>query len=171
MTCSSITQNHPEILVNMKQIKLLADSPEHIPELAKLWYEELSRHWNPHATIEKATQMLIDHLSKDKLPLAFVAFCDDQPIGMACLRETDGIRPSDAPWLGSLVVHPKYRGRKVGETLINKIKDVAKSLGYPALYLLVFDPTLPNWYVRLGWKFIGYDELLGHQVEVMSIKL
>lgn len=155
----------------MMQIELLADYSEHIPELAKLWYEELSRHWNPQATIEKATQLLINHINKEQLPLAFVAFCDNQPIGMACLRDTDGIRPSDTPWLGSLVVHPNYRGSKVGETLINKVKNVAKSLGYPTLYLLAFDLTLPNWYTRLGWKFTGHDKLLGHPVTVMSIDL
>jgi N-acetylglutamate synthase-like GNAT family acetyltransferase len=89
-------------------------------------------------------------MNKDKLPQAFIAFGNDQPISMACLRETDGIRPSDAPWLGSLVFHPNYRGSKVGEILIHKVKNVAKSLGYPALYLLAFDSTLPNWYARLG---------------------
>jgi N-acetylglutamate synthase-like GNAT family acetyltransferase len=155
----------------MTQIELLADYSEHIPELAQLWYEELSRHWNPQATIEKATQLLINHMNKEQLPLAFVAFCDNQPIGMACLRDTDGIRPSDTPWLGSLVVHPNYRGSMVGETLINKVKNVAKSLGYSTLYLLAFDPTLPNWYTRLGWKFTGHDKLLGHPVTVMSIDL
>ncbi len=157
--------------VYMNQIKLLSDYPEHVPELAKLWYEELSRHWNPQASVEKATQLLTDHLNTDKLPKAYIALCDDRPIGMVCLRETDGIRPFDTPWLGSLVVHPNYRGSKVGETLINEVKTVAKSLGFTTLYLLAFDLTLPNWYARLGWKFIGHDQLLGHQVSVMSIDL
>jgi hypothetical protein len=40
----------------MNQIKLLTDYPKHIHGLAKLWYEELSHHWNPNATIEKATK-------------------------------------------------------------------------------------------------------------------
>jgi hypothetical protein len=29
------------------EIKLLTDCREHIPALAKLWYEEISRHWAP----------------------------------------------------------------------------------------------------------------------------
>jgi len=38
----------------------------------------------------------------------------------------------------------------VGEALINIVKDQAKNLGYQILYLLAFDPTIPNWYARLG---------------------
>jgi N-acetylglutamate synthase-like GNAT family acetyltransferase len=90
---------------------------------------------------------------------------------MACLRESDGIRPGVTPWLGSLVVNPQYRGHNVGEALINSIKDQAKNLGHQILYLLAFDPTIPSWYARLGWTHIGDDELFGHRVTVMSIPI
>lgn len=103
--------------------------------------------------------------------MAYVALLDDQAVGIACLRETDGIRPGVAPWLGSLVVHPEYRGQKVGEALINTVKDQARNLGYQILYLLAFDPTIPDWYARLGWKHIGDDKLFGHRVSVMSTSI
>ena len=153
------------------EIKLLADCQQHIPALAKLWYEEISRHWSPDASIEKANEKLVGHLNQNKMPMAFVALLDDQAIGMVCLRETDGIRPGVAPWLGSLVVNPEYRGQKVGEALINTVKEQAKDFGHQILYLLAFDPTIPNWYARLGWKHIGDDELFGHRVSVMSISI
>jgi N-acetylglutamate synthase-like GNAT family acetyltransferase len=153
------------------EIKLLTSCQEHIPVHAKLWYEEISRHWTPNASIEKAQQKLIEHSNSNSMPMAYVAICDGEAVGMACLRETDGIRPGITPWLGSLVVSPKYRGYKVAEELINTIKDQATNLGHQILYLLAFDPTIPNWYARLGWTHIGEDELFGHRVVVMNLSL
>lgn len=46
-----------------------------------------------------------------------------------------------------------------------------KLIGFEKLYLLAFDPTLPQWYEKLGWRFLGHDQLLGHKVTVMSIDL
>jgi GNAT superfamily N-acetyltransferase len=153
------------------KIKFLNDYPVHIPSLAKLWYEEISKIWNPDASIEKAEQKLLAHLNSDKLPMAFVALHKDQPVGMACLRENDGIQEGTSPWLGSLVVHPNYRRHKLGEILIKAVKDEAKKLGYQTLYLLAFDPTIREWYAKLGWEHIGYDELFRHRVTIMSIIL
>lgn len=153
------------------EIKLLTTCREHIPSLAKLWYEEISKHWSPDASIQKAEQKLLDHLNSDKLPMAFVALLDDQPVGMVCLRETDGIRPTYTPWLGSLVVQPAQRGKQIGEALIETVKAQAKLLGYPVLYLLAFDFTIPRWYAKLGWESVGEDTLFGHKVTVMSVAL
>jgi len=153
------------------EIKFLKDCQEHIPRLAELWYEKISKIWVPDASIEKAKQKLLLHLNHDILPMAFVAIYDNQPVGIACLRENDGIRAGTCPWLSSLVVHPNYRGQKIGETLINTVKQKAKELGHQILYLLAFDPTIPQWYEKLGWKHIGYDELFGHRVTVMNMSL
>jgi predicted N-acetyltransferase YhbS len=153
------------------EIEYLVDCQEHVDSLAELWYQEISRHWVADTSIEKAKSRLISHLNTDSVPLAVVAVQDGNPIGMACLRETDGIRPGITPWLGSLVVSPDSRQAKVGETLIEAIKAKAKLLKYETLYLLAFDPTIPNWYAKLGWQIIGYDELFGHRVTVMSIPL
>ena len=153
------------------EIKLLTDCEEHIPALAKLWHEEISQHWVPDASIEKAKKRLIAHLNKEAIPMAMVALQDGSPVGMVCLRETDGIRPGVTPWLGSLVVNPKFRGQKVGERLINTVKEKAAELGYQILYLLAFNPTIPNWYEKLGWNRMSDDELFGHRVAVMSISI
>lgn len=75
------------------------------------------------------------------------------------------------PWLGSLVVDPAYRKLKIGEALVDAIKNQAKAWQHTHVYLLAFDQTIPNWYTRLGWKKIGVDKLFGHQVTVMDIEL
>src|SRR6185295_6967349 len=118
----------------------------------------------PDASIEKAKERLMAHLNKDKMPMAMVALHNDCPVGMACLRETDGIRPNITPWLGSLVVSLKFRGQQIGTTLIDAIKIKAKLLDHDILYLLAFDATIPKWYTQLGWQYIGEDILLGHRV-------
>jgi N-acetylglutamate synthase-like GNAT family acetyltransferase len=105
------------------------------------------------------------------MPLTLVALEDGKPVGMASLRETDGIRPGVSPWLGSLVVNPEYRGKRYGQGVIDAVKSQARLLGHETLYLLAFDPTIPDWYASLGWQNIGYDELFGHRVTVMSIQL
>lgn len=156
--------------MNDIQIKVLTDCQEHVPHLAKLWYEGISRHWIPDASVEIAMERLKKHLHHD-LPMAFVAIQDAKPVGMVCLRITDGIQPDLTPWLGSLVVDPRLQRKKIGETLIDRVKEKAKALGYVNLYLLAFDPTIPDWYAKLGWRKMGVDYLFGHEVTVMSIGL
>jgi N-acetylglutamate synthase-like GNAT family acetyltransferase len=156
---------------NSLDIKLLTECQEHIPALAELWFEEISRHWIPNANIKRAEQNLFKHSNAEKMPMTFVALLEGKPIGMASLRENDGIQPECIPWLGSLVVHPKYRNRKIGEALIEAINNQAKVFGYEKIYLLAFDQTIPIWYARLGWKIIGKDILFSHPVTVMSYSL
>lgn len=153
---------------NTFAIKLLTECHQHIPELAQLWFDEISKHWVPGASVERARQNLIKHSNANKMPMTFVAICENKAIGMASLRENDGIRPDLAPWLGSLVVHPQHRMRKVGEKLIDAIKIQAKTMGFEKLYLLAFDQTIPTWYEKLGWKMIGEDILFNHPVAVMD---
>ncbi len=150
------------------EIKLLTECQAHIPVLANLWFEEISKIWVPNSSVERATQNLIRHSNTNKIPMTFVASLDGKAIGMASLRENDGIRPDLTPWLGSLVVDPAYRKRKVGETLINAIKKQAKQFFFNKIYLLAFDPTIPDWYSKLGWGKIGMDQLFDHPVTVMS---
>ena len=153
------------------EIKLLADCLEHIPFLSKLQYEQISKHWVPNASIERSTESLLKHTNREKLPMTLVAFNKDNPIGMASLRENDGIQPDRTPWLGSLVADPLHRNQKAGEWLIEAIKQQAIIFGYDKLYLLAFDLTIPHWYKKLGWKSIGSDRLFCHPVAVMDIKL
>lgn len=73
------------------QIKPLLECQEQIPSLAKLWYEEIHKQWVPDSSIEKAKQKLFLHAQIEAMPLTFVALYDGQAIGMASLRDDDGI--------------------------------------------------------------------------------
>lgn len=153
------------------QIKLLADCQEYILQLAELWYEEISKHWVPNASIERAKNSLKNHLNRDELPQTLVAIQNNEPIGMASLRINDGLSSTYTPWLGSLVVNPVCQNKGIGAQLIDSIKAKARTIGYRQLFLLAFDSTIPNWYEKLGWKFVEMDKLFDHPVTVMRIEL
>jgi GNAT superfamily N-acetyltransferase len=110
-------------------------------------------------------------LNDQVLPITFVALDADLPLGMCSLRENDGIRPDLTPWLGSLVVDPKYQKQGIGKMLADITLLKAKELGFEKLYLFAFDPTIPEYYERLGWKKICIDEFKSHLVTVMRREL
>ena len=153
----------------MITIDLLKNHPNSIPALTQIWYEVLGKVWNPDASIENAAEKLNQHLNQDILPLTFVALDAGQPVGMCSLRENDGIRADLKPWLGSLVVDPSYQERGIGRLLIEATKKKARDFGFQKLYLFAFDPTIPEYYARLGWQSIGMEEFKDHPVTVMEL--
>lgn len=155
----------------MIKIDLLKNHPQAIPVLANIWHEVLGKIWVPDISLEHVTTKFADHLNDQDLPITFISLDDYIPAGMCSLRENDGIRPDLTPWLGSLVVDPTYQKQGLGKMLINVTVKKAKQLGFEKLYLFAFDPTIPEYYERLGWKKIGIDEFKSHPVTVMEIGL
>lgn len=153
----------------MITIELLKNHPGAIEELAQIWHQVLGRIWVPDVPIDRVKQRFVEHLNEDAIPLTFVALFNDKPVGMCSLRENDGIRPDLMPWLGSLVVDPDYQKQGIGEKLINATKEKARQLGFEQLFLFAFDPSIPEYYQKLGWKKIGTDQFKDHLVTVMKI--
>ena len=155
----------------MINIELLKHNPTDVPILAKIWHELLGKVWVPDVSVDCVERNFYEHSNEDTLPLAFVARENGQPIGMCALRENDGIRPDLTPWLGSLMVDKRSQHHGVGQRLVDAVKVKAKAMGFETLYLFAFDPTIPAYYERLGWKNMGMDEFKGHPVTVMMIGL
>lgn len=155
----------------MVTIGLLKEHPETVERLAQIWLQVLGSIWVPDVSIEQVKQRYSDHLNDTTIPLTFVAYCNEQPVGMCSLRENDGIRPDLMPWLGSLVVDPNYHKNGIGKQLIDAAKQKAKDLGFETLFLFAYDPTIPNYYQKLGWVRVGVESFKGHQVTVMKISL
>lgn len=155
----------------MVSIDLLKNHSDCIPQLAKIWHEVLGKIWLPDIPISRVEERFVDHLNDNRMPLTCVAFQNKKPVGMCSLRENDGIRPDLKPWLGSLVVDPNYQHQGIGESLIDATKQKAIFLGFKKLYLFAFDPTIPDYYERLGWNNLGIDEFKDYKVTVMDILL
>lgn len=155
----------------MVTIDYLKHHSDCIPELAKIWHEVLGKIWVPDVSISRVEENLRNHLNTEQLPFTFVAFNEDKLVGMCSLRANDGIRPELTPWLGSLVISPTHQKQGIARQLINRTKEEAQRLEFKNLYLFAFDPTIPEYYCRLGWCPIGMDEFKGHPVTVMEIML
>jgi GNAT superfamily N-acetyltransferase len=89
------------------------------------------------------------------LPATWVGLCDGRLAGSVRLRYNDHTDREDLnPWMGSLYVHPVYRGKGLGQALCLKVKEEAlKTFGFKTLYL--YTPDAADFYQRLGWRKIG----------------
>lgn len=155
----------------MIKIDILKNHPNTIPTLAHIWHVVLGKIWVPDVPVERVITRLEESRNDQALPITFIALDGDLPVGMCSLRENDGIRPDLTPWLGSLVVDPKYQNQGIGKMLVDVAVRQAKERGFKKLYLFAFDPTIPEYYERLGWKKIGMDEFKSHPVTVMEVEL
>lgn len=154
----------------MTTIDYLKNHAACIPRLAEIWHEVLGQIWVPGVQLEEIETWLHEWLN-DSIPLAYIALDNNIPIGMCSLQLNDGVRPDLQPWLCDLVIDPAHQNRGVGKMLIDITKNKAKDLGFKKLYLFTFDPTIPDYYKRLGWKKIGMEEFNGYPVTVMEATL
>jgi len=154
----------------MIKIELLKNHPYVIPMLANIWHEVLGKIWMPEIGIEEIESLYYEELQHD-MPLTYIALDDEIPVGSCTLELNGGIRPDLGPWLGDLVIDPIYQKQGIGKMLVDVAVLKAKELGFEKLYVFAFDPTIPQYYERLGWKKIGMDEFKSHPVTVMEIGL
>ncbi|HHF7373689.1 TPA: GNAT family N-acetyltransferase [Legionella bozemanae] len=154
----------------MITIAYLKQYSDCIPKLAKIWQEVLGKIWMPEIKIEEIESLYYEELNQD-MPFTYIALDDEIPVGSCTLQLNEDVRPDLGPWIGDLVVDPKYQKQGIGKMLVNAAVEKAKELGFEKLYLFALDPTLPEYYRRLGWKKIGMDEFKSHPVTVMEVCL
>lgn len=151
-------------------VKLNQCPPESINQAAKLCYEILVKKWSAENTLTETEDWFKQWLNDD-IPLAYIALCSSEVVGMCSLQFNDGIRPDLMPWLGDLCVPIEHQNRGVGKSLIEAAKKKSKELGFKKLFLFAPDPNIPAYYIRLGWKKIDMDVFHGNPVTVMEIDL
>lgn len=140
-------------------------------QLCAVWAFKTWGRYNHEFTLEKRVESFKQHSQKKQIPFTILALDDGRAVGMASLRPNDGIRPDLTPWLGSVFVDPLLRNKGIGQLLVEEVCRLAKELGYPKVYLLTYEDSLPSWYSRLGWRTISRDVCHGHSVSVMEIEL
>ncbi|WPY00717.1 GNAT family N-acetyltransferase [Candidatus Trichorickettsia mobilis] len=155
----------------MIKIDLLKNYPDAIPTLAHVWHEVLGKIWFPELTIGEIESLTYDELNHPDETISFVALCYEIPVGFCTFKLKEEFRPDLGPWLSDVVVDPKYQNQGIGKMLIDATLLKAKELGFEKLYLFAFDPTIPEYYERLGCKKIGMDEFKSHPVTVMEVTL
>ncbi len=155
----------------MIKIDLLKKHPDAIPVLANIWHEVLGKIWFPELTIGEIESLTDDELGHPDEITSFAALCDEIPVGFCTFKLKEDFRPDLGPWLSDVVVDPKYQNQGIGKMLVDVAVRQAKERGFKKLYLFVFDPTIPEYYERLGWRKIGMDEFKSHTVTVMEVEL
>ncbi|MGF1670562.1 MAG: GNAT family N-acetyltransferase [Balneolaceae bacterium] len=147
--------------------KYLADHKESIPVIAK-WYFNQWEHTGKVNSVEEISLKLQNYLNRDKIPLMLLAVDNDEITGVAQLkyREMD-IYPDKEHWIGGIFVPEKYRGYGVAARLIEKTKEVARSLSVSILHLQTerLDGGL---YRHLGWEPVEQIKYKGLDVLVME---
>ncbi len=154
----------------MITIDLLKNHPYAIPTLSNIWHEVLGKIWMPDISIEEIEALSYEELKSD-MAITYIALYDKTPVGFCTLEFNGGIRPDLEPWIGDLVVDPKYQKQGIGKKLLDVMNIKAKELGFEKLYLFTFDSSIPEYYERFGWKKISMDKFNSHHVTLMEIGL
>ncbi|MDA0911496.1 MAG: GNAT family N-acetyltransferase [Proteobacteria bacterium] len=155
----------------MIKIDLLKNHPDTIPVLANIWHEVLGKILFPELTIREIELLTYDELCHPDETNSFAALYDEIPVGFCTFKLKKDFRPDLGPWLADVVVDPKYQKQGIGRMLIDATVLKAKERGFKKLYLFAFDPTIPEYYKRLGWSQICMDEFKSHPVTVMEVDL
>ncbi len=149
------------------RIDYLANHSRFVPVLTDSMYA----HWRSllqavGKSRDDFARSMQDRCRIGSLPLALVAFQDDQVLGTVALKPQDlDIRPDLTPWLGGLFVLPEYRRRGIGSLLITRIVAEAEKLGLPCLYL--WTPSAERLYTKHGWKLLERVAYHGHTISIM----
>lgn len=152
----------------MLKTDFLKNHPHAITALANIWHDVLGKIWMPEIGIEEIESLYYEELNQD-MPLTYIALYDEIPVGSCTLQLKDNVRPDLGPWIESVVVDPEYQKQGIGKMLIDTTVKKAKELGLEKLYLFAFDPSITDYYQRLGWKKIGIDNFNSHTVTVMEM--
>ena len=154
----------------MINIDLLKNHPASIPRCAEIWHEGIGKIWMPEIEIEEIKSLYYKELNQN-IPLTYIALYGEIPVGSCTLELNGGIRPDLEPWIGDLVVDPKYQKQGIGKMLLDVSIEKAKELGFEKVYLFTFDPSILEYYQRFGWGEIGMDEFKSNPVTVMKVVL
>ena len=114
---------------------MLADRPEFISELARLYVCEWEPYYGPSGPGD-AVRDLSGCINRDCVPLVLIALdADETVLGTAALKESSIAEHGEyGPWLAALVVRPEMRGAGIAIRLVRAIEVEACRLGYASLY-------------------------------------
>ena len=107
---------------------------------------------------------------RDDIPCTWLAEDDSGWLGSVSLLHDDHEQIRGwSPWLASLYVQPRGRGKGVGAQLVRHCVAQAAALGVPTLYLYCEAPMV-DWYLGLGWHVHTQMQLGPLAITVMAIE-
>ena len=140
------------------ELKLAYDSPVEVGELFGEYTDMLIEGdplFREYLSIQNYDEELKDLEHKYGMPdgRLYLAYWDGVPAGCVGLRKMD----EESCELKRLYVRPAFRGKKIGEQMMDRILKDAEAIGYRAMYLdtLPFLQTALHMYQKLGFYEIA----------------
>lgn len=151
------------------RIGYLADHPEALPALERLFRSEWPGYYGPEGP-GNAHQDLVAYSNRGRLPVGVVAFLGAEPCGVAALK-ADSIATHKhlTPWIGGGMVAPRLRRHGIGARLVSALEDVARDLGFTTLYSGT--STANSLLDREGWRLMETVQYDGEAVSVYEKRL
>ncbi len=151
------------------EIAYLADHKEVIPLLARWFYQEWA-YLHPGRSLADVEQLIGARTNTNKIPVALVAFDNQELLGTVCLKVHDmDTRPDLSPWLAGLYVSAPRHRQGIGAALVSSIEKKAYELGVKMLYL--YTPESEIYYSNLGWQVKERPQYHGYPVSLMQKKI
>lgn len=149
------------------EIAALEEVGETFEQVARWLNEE----WGAfhEASLEDTRDWLRSVLDRRPDECILVAYVDGHAVGVAMLVACDLPERSElAPWLTSLYVLPKWRGRTIGRRLAGAVTLLARRHGHERLYLYTETPRI---YERLGWRHHERLHIEGQEFYLMKVTI
>lgn len=147
-------------------IEHLADHKEYIDTVTNWLWKEFGNENN----YEFFHSIIKNSITKNELPLTFVALEDNELVGTVGLWRSDLMSRQDIyPWLSALYVKENKRGKGVGQELQNFLVEYCRKKGFKELFLFT---DLCNYYEKTGWKYLEDGvEFSGDYIKIYNKKI
>ncbi len=144
---------------------LLATRPEWCSQLAAWYFTEWPELYPRGLTDALAEAESCCHA--ERLNSTVVVTADDEPAAAASLLMADVLPlPECSPWLGTVVVAPRFRGLGLGKQVVRAAMAHAVQLDIAVLHL--WTPEHRMFYEKLGWQFLRSVPAPGGSADLMS---
>lgn len=151
------------------KIEYLSDHIIFANVVAKWIYNEFIKDVRNDFSYEKVL-LSVKNCNKSEFPIRFIAIIDKKCVGTVSIVQNDLKCRTYTPWLAALYVDKSFRKNKIGEQLIDYVKNIVKGLGYNEVYLRTEHAS--NYYKKLGWQFVeSCDDNFGLKPDVFKFTL
>ena len=151
------------------RIETLDRCPETIPVLAAWFREEWADYFSCRSqeNIEGDFQAAV---ADDGLPVIWVAFEGDEPVGTVALRSSalDSLDEHE-PGVGGLYVIPSRRKSGIARTLVEMAETEARRRGFPHLHAATASAVVV--FERIGWEVEGNVHHDGAEITLLRRNL
>lgn len=146
------------------RIDYLRNNPSFEPLLAELYGREwahLYSDWDSAVALSEFASQRAD----GRLPISLVAMEGNALLGMVSLIFDDlpGYEHLN-PWLASLFILPKHRGRGIGARLVQEAETLLTRNRLPQAYL--FTESAGRFFEGLSWSLIGKTACHDHPIAI-----